>query len=581
MSTTRKSLEKPDFDVEHREHGQDGSAPQLYTKDEEPELHLKTWLALAAMCVLQYVSLLALVGPPTVLVNIGASFGEDEIWRYWIPNVVTLVQAALSPMLASISDVFQARKAVMVVLTTISFVGAAIAPNSGSIFRLIGASLMIGFGLAAAPLSYAVPSEIVPRRWRPLCQALINVAAGLGAITGPLVIGALTQQDPIDGWRRFYWVQMALWGFSVVGILFGYLPPKRTSDASTLMNKLGRIDWVGSALLTAAIALFVAGFNLVSVFAWSSAKVLGPLVSGVAAFIIFGLYEAFGTKTGILPHELFRGGGRHGWAFAIFCFLFFIEGVTFFALVTFYPVMTNALFTQDPLGGAVRLLPLFAASSAFTAIYGWASSHFKDIKYCMFVGFALYTGGIVGLATVQPGQPGVAIGSLTLCGIGLAGPLVLILTGTQLSVQHHLIATATALVVASRTLAASMFVAAYSTALNQRLGTYIPTYIANAVVPAGLPPQSIGAFIGAFASGAREAVAQVPGVTPAIIAAAGAAYQQAFADGVRVVFIIAAPFGAVGCVLCLLLPSFSDKMDYLVEAPLEDLHKRANHGGKV
>jgi hypothetical protein len=25
---------------------------------------------------------------------------------------------------------------------------------------------MIGFGLAAAPLSYAVPSEIVPRRWR-------------------------------------------------------------------------------------------------------------------------------------------------------------------------------------------------------------------------------------------------------------------------------------------------------------------------------------------------------------------------------------------------------------------------------
>lgn len=127
--------------------------------------------------------------------SIGASFGEDAIWRYWIPNVVTLVQAALSPMLASISDVFQARKAVMVVLTTISFVGAAIAPNSGSIFRLIGASLMIGFGLAAAPLSYAVPSEIVPRRWRPLCQALINVAAGLGAITGPLVSECVIVSD--------------------------------------------------------------------------------------------------------------------------------------------------------------------------------------------------------------------------------------------------------------------------------------------------------------------------------------------------------------------------------------------------
>ncbi|KAI5363648.1 putative major facilitator transporter Str1/Tri12, MFS transporter superfamily [Septoria linicola] len=416
----------------------------------------------------------------------------------------------------------------------------------------------------------------------PPIVALINVAAGLGAITGPLVIGALTQQDPVNGWRKFYWVQTAFWGFSVVGILVGYLPPKRTFDQASVMQKLGRIDWIGSALLTAAIALFVAGFNLVSVFEWSSAKVLGPLVTGIVAFIVFGLYEAFGTKTGILPPELFQGGGRQGWAFAIFCFLFFIEGITFYAIITFYPALTSALFTQDPLGGAVRFLPLFAASSAFTAVYGWASSHFKDIKYCMLVGFALKTAGIVGLATVQPGQAGVAIGCLTLSGVGLAGPLVLVLAGLQLSVPHHLIATGTALVVSSRTLAGSIFVAAYSTALSQRLSTYIPSYIVQAVIPAGLPPQSIGPFIGAFASGARDALAQIPGVTPAVIGAAAAgAYQQAFADGVRVVFIIATPFGLVGCILCLLLPSFKDRMDYLVEAPLEDLHKHRKHESKV
>lgn len=227
----------------------------------------------------------------------------------------------------------------MVGLTTIAFVGAAIAPGSGSIYRLIGASLMIGFGLGAGTLGYAVPSEIVPRRWRPLFQALINVAAGLGAVTGPLVIGALTQQDTLSGWKKFYWIQTALWGFCVVGILVGYMPPKRTSDGSTLMNKLGRIDWIGSGILIVAIALFVTGFNLVSVFGWLSAKVLAPIVIGSVSFIVFGLYEAFGTTTGILPHELFRGGSKHGWAFAIFCVLFFIEGITFFAINTFYPAL--------------------------------------------------------------------------------------------------------------------------------------------------------------------------------------------------------------------------------------------------
>lgn len=227
----------------------------------------------------------------------------------------------------------------MVGLTTIAFVGAAIAPGSQSIFRLMGASVMVGCGLGAGTLGYAVPSEIVPRRWRPLFQALINVAAGLGAVTGPFVIGALTQQDTLGGWRKFYWVQTALWGFCVVGILVGYMPPKRASDGSSFMNKLGRIDLIGSGLLLAAIALVVTGFNLVSVFGWTSAKVLTPIVIGAVAFILFGAYEAFETKTGIFPHELFRGGSKHGWAFAIFCVLFFIEGITFFAINTFYPTL--------------------------------------------------------------------------------------------------------------------------------------------------------------------------------------------------------------------------------------------------
>lgn len=67
MSTTRGSLEKDVNNIEHLERS--GSTPdaQIFTDDEEPELHMKTWLALAAMCILQYVTLLALVGPPTVV----------------------------------------------------------------------------------------------------------------------------------------------------------------------------------------------------------------------------------------------------------------------------------------------------------------------------------------------------------------------------------------------------------------------------------------------------------------------------------------------------------------------------------
>lgn len=135
------------------------------------------------------------------------------------------------------------------------------------------------------------------------------------------------------------WVQTALWGFAVVGILVGYLPPKRTFENSSTKDRLRQIDWIGSAILTAAITLFVAGLNFVSVYQWGTRQVLGPLIAGVVAFVAFGLYESFGTKRGIIPHELFQGGGRFGWSFALFCILFFIEGLTFFAIVTFYPTL--------------------------------------------------------------------------------------------------------------------------------------------------------------------------------------------------------------------------------------------------
>ena len=230
---------------------------------------------------------------------------------------------------------------------------------------------------------------------------------------------------------------------------------------------------------------------------------------------------------------------------------------------------TSVLFTADPLAVAVRQLPLFCFASAFTLVFGWLSSYFRDIKYTLFTGFVFYTAGIIGLATIQPGQTGVAIGTLSLAGIGLAGPLILILTGVQLAVPHHLLATATALVVSCRTLAGSIFTAAYSTALSTRLNAYIPSYIGRAVAQAGLPPASIGPFIGAFAGNDRAALVQIPGVTPVVLGAAGAAFQQAFADAVRIVYEIAAPLGAVACILCLLLPSFKNIMDRKVEAPLE------------
>lgn len=92
---------------------------------------------------------------------------HDPANQTWIPNALSLVQAVICPFICSISDVFQKRKSILVICAGISFVGAAIAPNASSIGRVIAAQTLIGFGFACIPLVLSVPSEIVPRRWRP------------------------------------------------------------------------------------------------------------------------------------------------------------------------------------------------------------------------------------------------------------------------------------------------------------------------------------------------------------------------------------------------------------------------------
>ena len=73
----------------------------------------------------------------------------------------------MAPIICAASDLFQVRKYLLIVTGVIALIGCAIAPGSQDINRLIAAQALIGVGAASVPLVFVVPSEILPRRWRP------------------------------------------------------------------------------------------------------------------------------------------------------------------------------------------------------------------------------------------------------------------------------------------------------------------------------------------------------------------------------------------------------------------------------
>ncbi|ETI27892.1 hypothetical protein G647_00341 [Cladophialophora carrionii CBS 160.54] len=547
--------------------------------DEEPELHMRTYVALFSMFLLNMVQVVALQGPPAVLDWIGDSL-ENPQTQTWVPNSLSLVQAVLGPVISLASDTFQARKSILVGSCLTSLVGAAIAPGSHDMGRLIAAQTLIGFGFAAVPLAYCVPSEILPRKWRPMAQAFMNVAAALGAIIGPMAIGALTKRDPLNGWRDFYWIQVAFWGATAAGIFVGYRPPKRHTrlDHLSIWQKLGHCDIPGCSLLTVGLSLFLTGLNLGgNLYPWTNARTLATLIIGLVILVVFGVYEWKGTKMGIMNHELFRGGKAQGRTFAICVGLIFIEGIMLFSYIVFYPVLTTSLFETDPLLLVSREMPYWVVGGASTIVWGYASTRFRTIREPLFVGYLIFTGAIVGFACIQPNDSTTTCVLSGLAGLGFGAPLILIITGVQLSTPHSLIATATAVTTSSRAVAATVFTAIYAAALNDRIAANIPSGVAGAAAGAGLPAASIPAFVQALAGNQPDALSNIPGVTPAIIAVGVTALKQALADSIRVVYIIAAPFGALACVMCLFIGDLRKTMNYIVEAPVEELHAKKHH----
>ena len=240
-------------------------------------------------------------------------------------------------------------------------------------------------------------------------------------------------------------------------------------------------------------------------------------------------------------------------------------------MVCAYFSRTQVLFTPDPVLVVLYSQAAWIPALFSTVLWGWLSTRFRTIREPLMAGFVIFTSALIGMTTIQPGQSAHAIGFSCLLGIGFGAPLILVVTGVQLSTSHRLIATATACTTSSRAIFGAVFSAIDAAALNSRIEKFLPRYVAKAALAAGLPAASVPSFVEALATGDDEALASILGVTPTIIAQGLHALRQAYADSLRAVFIITVPFGVLAVVACYFLGDLKETMNYRVDAPMDIL----------
>lgn len=150
----------------------------------------------------------------------------------------------------------------------------------------------------------------------------------------------------------------------------------------------------------------------------------------------------------------------------------------------------------------------------------------------------------------------------------------MVLVGFGIVYQED-IGTAAGLAGTSRLLAGAIATAIFSNVTNGKYATSLPTAVRANLAPFNLSPAVVTKLIAAAKANTAAGYAAIPGITPAIKAAASLGNKQAYLEGAHLSYLVALAFGLVGVIAAFFIPSV-DKRKYTEKTvALQKLDRRA------
>lgn len=159
-----------------------------------------------------------------------------------------------------------------------------------------------------------------------------------------------------------------------------------------------------------------------------------------------------------------------------------------------------------------------------------------------------------------------------LSGLGQSGPLTLLVACVQFTAPHSHLSTATGLAFSARAIGGAFGSAVLDAVINGKLGSTYATKVSSAAIEAGLPKSSVEALLTAFATGIG--FEDIPGATPAVLAAATNASHWAYARAYRLAWSSVIPFVVVATIAVACLKGVKELMTEKVEATVERVPRR-------
>jgi MFS family permease len=190
---------------------------------------------------------------------------------------------------------------------------------------------------------------------RPLYISATGITWGLGVVLGPVVGGGFTQSAV--GWRWSFYINLFIGAVCAPAWLL-MLPSKDPRPGVPYKQRFAELDYVGAALLMAALTSFVLAINWGGVtYPWDSGRIIGIFVTSGVLFVLLGFQQVWTIST-TLPRRLIPVQFFRSRTVLILFSTTAASGAAAFIPIYFVPLFFQFTRNDNALDAGVRLLPL-------------------------------------------------------------------------------------------------------------------------------------------------------------------------------------------------------------------------------
>jgi EmrB/QacA subfamily drug resistance transporter len=338
----------------------------------------RKWLALALLCVVQFMVVLDIaivnVALPSIKIDLGFSQGDLQ----WVISAYALVFGGFLLLGGRAADMLGRRRVFLagIVVFTAASLFAGLAWSEPS---LIAARAAQGLGAAIiTPAALSILSTtFVEGRERNIALGAWGAVGGFGAVAGVLLGGVLT--DALS-WQWIFFVNVPV---GIAGFVLAPLLLEESRDA-----RVKRFDVPGAALVTGGLSGLVLAITEAGRHGWVSVEAVSVLAVSVLLLVGFVAWELRYSdplmRFGILRSRTVSGANVAG----------FIMGTAMFSMFLILTLYMQQVLGYSAMRTGVAYLAVAGTAILWSAVAGQLVTR-VGVKPVLVVGMAMLTAGLV------------------------------------------------------------------------------------------------------------------------------------------------------------------------------------------